>query len=515
MTRIGQGGMAEVYRAEDLRISQPVALKFLTGDLAHSPTAIARLHQEVRLARQIAHPNVCRVFDIGDAEGQPFLIMEYIDGEDLAGLLRRIGRLPIDKGLEIAQQLCGGLTAIHDSGILHRDLKPANVLIDARGRARITDFGISVLTEELHRERRRMGTPAYMAPEQLAGGEVTVRSDLYALGLILYEMLTGCRAFEGASLQKPTGRREGRNPIAPSMLVREIDARTEMALLQCLEPEPAERPASALHLAAMLPGPDPLAAAAVSGESPVAAMAITSFKVGSLRPAVAATLLGIAVLFSMALLLSARDSRIVNRLKLDQPPVIMAHRARDILSNLGYTQPPSAWAYWYAYLTEGVAYQKSLLISGRLQEAQNFNQSRAPYIVFVYRESPRPLAPRGPVISGSDPPITNPGEALVWLDPEGRLRRLVVVPDQRLGSHLPTHPDWRPLFEAASLDPRKLTAAEPQSIPPGAVDVLAAWRGTVQVSPRTSIPFRVEAGSYRGAPVYFEISEEYPESMIR
>src|SRR5512144_1891610 len=145
---IGRGGMGEVYRADDLKLGQTVALKFLPALLAAEPAWIERFYAEVRHARQVAHPNVCRVYDIGEIEGRHFLSMEYVDGEDLGSLLRRIGRLPGDKAVEIARQLCAGLAAAHDQGVLHRDLKPGNVMLDGRGRARITDFGLAVRADD-------------------------------------------------------------------------------------------------------------------------------------------------------------------------------------------------------------------------------------------------------------------------------------------------------------------------------------------------------------------------------
>src|SRR5215475_3974448 len=129
----GRGGMGEVYRADDLKLGHPVALKFLPREVKEGSRSFQHFLSEVRLSRQIAHPNVCRVYDIAEVDGQHFLSMEYIDGEDLRGLLRRIGRLPMDKGVQIAQQLCAGLAAAHEKGVLHRDLKPANVMIDGRG----------------------------------------------------------------------------------------------------------------------------------------------------------------------------------------------------------------------------------------------------------------------------------------------------------------------------------------------------------------------------------------------
>ena len=204
---LGRGGMGEVYRAEDLKLGQVVALKFLPMEVTNRPDRLARFHQEVRLARQVSHPNVCRVHDIGEAGGQHFLSMEYIDGEDLASLLRRIGRLPPDKALELARQLCAGLTAAHERNVLHRDLKPANVLIDGRGRAHLADFGLADLSGHRRDVPEIAGTPGYMAPEQLAGRDVTTRTDVYALGLVLYEMFTG----------RPALTIDGIAPLSPSL----------------------------------------------------------------------------------------------------------------------------------------------------------------------------------------------------------------------------------------------------------------------------------------------------------
>src|SRR5205085_12641632 len=162
---LGRGGMGEVYQAEDLKLEQPVALKFLPPTLAADGAALARLHREVRVARQISHRNVCRVYDIGEAEGQHFLSMEYVRGEELSSLLRRIGRLPADKAVEVARQLCAGLSAAHEAGVLHRDLKPANVMLDERGNVRITDFRLALPAAELRETEAIAGTPAYIAPD--------------------------------------------------------------------------------------------------------------------------------------------------------------------------------------------------------------------------------------------------------------------------------------------------------------------------------------------------------------
>src|SRR4051794_18614926 len=156
---LGRGGMGEVYKAEDLKLKQIVALKFLPEAIATDGASLARFQNEVRITRQISHPNVCRVYDIGETQGLHFLSMEFIDGEDLSLLLRRIGRLPGDKANEIARQICAGIAAAHDNGVLHRDLKPANIMIDGRGKARVTDFGIAVVAKELLGAQAASGTP--------------------------------------------------------------------------------------------------------------------------------------------------------------------------------------------------------------------------------------------------------------------------------------------------------------------------------------------------------------------
>jgi serine/threonine protein kinase len=197
---LGQGGMGEVYRANDLKLGQPVALKFLPQATAKNQQMLARFHAEVRIARQVSHPNVCRVYDIGEADGSTFLSMEYVDGENLHSLLRRIGRLPPDKAVEIARKLCAGLAAAHDKGVLHRDLKPANIMIDGRGQVLIADFGLAALAGQLGGTNVREGTPAYMAPEQLAGKEASVRS---------------CMRCSSASGLSKTGPSVSRPPASP------------------------------------------------------------------------------------------------------------------------------------------------------------------------------------------------------------------------------------------------------------------------------------------------------------
>jgi len=234
---LGKGGMGEVYRADDLKLGVPVALKLLPAAVEGDPHRLSLLFDELKVARQITHANVCRVYDLAEADGVHLLSMEYIDGEDLNSLLRRIGRLPGDKAVEIGLQICSGLAAVHEAGMLHRDLKPANLMLDGEGRARITDFGLATLSDSVHGVAIRSGTPAYMAPEQHAGREVSRRSDIFALGLVLYEIFTGRRPFERVATEEAA-------VTAPSSLVLGFDPGIEKAILDCLAFDPADRPSS-------------------------------------------------------------------------------------------------------------------------------------------------------------------------------------------------------------------------------------------------------------------------------
>ncbi|MDQ3817891.1 MAG: serine/threonine protein kinase, partial [Acidobacteriota bacterium] len=329
---LGRGGMGEVYRADDLKLGQAVALKFLPVSLSGDGAALARFHREVRVARQVSHRNVCRVYDIGEVAGHHFLSMEFIKGEELSSLIRRIGRLPADKAVEVARQICAGLAAAHDMNVLHRDLKPSNVMIDADGNARITDFGLAGLAEEIRSDEVGAGTPAYMAPEQLEGREVTTRSDIYSLGLVLYELFTGKRAFEARTLDELMRlRRSDTTPTTPSSLVKDIDPLVERVILRCLEKDPNTRPSSALQVAAALPGGDPLQAALAAGETPSPEMVAAAPKEGSLRPAIAVSLLAsFLVCLAFVILLSGK-ALLHRQVPLEKSPEVLRERAREIV----------------------------------------------------------------------------------------------------------------------------------------------------------------------------------------
>ncbi|HEY3189607.1 MAG TPA: serine/threonine-protein kinase, partial [Solirubrobacteraceae bacterium] len=501
---LGKGGMGEVYRADDLTLAQPVALKFLPPSLAQEHERLERFYNEVRVARQVSHPNVCRVYDVGAIEGEQYLSMEFVDGEDLASLLRRIGRLPADKALEIARQLCAGLAAAHDKGVLHRDLKPENVMLDGRGKVRITDFGLASLAEHVAGNDVRSGTPAYMSPEQLTGREVTVRSDVYALGLVLFELFTGKRAFEGKSFVELLRKHENDPPPSPCELVKDLDPRVEAAILRCLEKDPRRRPASALAVAAALPGGDPLAAALAAGETPSPEMVAASGQDAGLQARAAWSAAAFTLLGALAFAFVAGRELVLGIVPLPKPPVVLADQAREMIARIGYPDPPgdSAYAFSvdYDYIGWKSARDKSI---GRWRDLRS---GTPPVVQLWYRQSPQPLV--SSAISGrvfwGNPAMLFSGMTGVRLDPRGNLLEFYAVPPQVDDAAVATAaPDWSRLFAEARLDETQFREVAPTWTPRSYADSRAAWEGPLPGRP--DITIRIEAASHRGRPVWFEL----------
>jgi serine/threonine-protein kinase len=498
--------MGEVYRADDLKLRQPVALKFLPQALSRDTRRLERFHHEVRVARQVSHPNVCRVYDIGEADGQQFISMEYVDGADLASVLRRMGRPSKDKAIQIARQLCAGLAAAHDKGVLHRDLKPHNVMIDERGKVRITDFGLAGFAEEFTGGEVSAGTPAYMAPEQLAGREVSVKSDLYALGLVLFELFTGQKAFEGATPQEIQRSRDETPRSSLSGIVDDVDPAVERVVLRCLETQPGARPSSALAVAAALPGGDPLAAALEAGETPDPAMVAAAGEVGGLSPAVAVPcLIGVLIGLVAAALLND-PTGLFRQVTLAQPPQALAYQASEIIQRLGHTEVAVDSAYGFGVDEDYLRYiEKSDKSRNRWEKLA---ANRPPAMYFWYRQSPRVMTPPQSEwnVTWLQPPKTVSGMAGVVLDPAGRLIKLDVVPPQRKDPRDPGAPqpsEWSVLFEAAELDMASFSPTAPLWNPIVACDERVAWTGSYPDQP--GIELRVEAGAYRGRPNFFEL----------
>jgi hypothetical protein len=505
ISRLGKGGMGEVFRADDIVLGQPVALKFLPESAKGNANLLTRFYNEVRIARQITHANVCRVYDIGEVDGQPYLSMEYIDGEDLASLLRRIGRLPGDKATEFARKMCAGLAAAHAQGVLHRDLKPANIMIDGRGELRITDFGLAAVAQQLEGAEARNGTPAYMAPEQLTGREVSVQSDLYALGLVFYEMFTGKPPHQAETIGEMVKLREESSITNPSSLVTDIDKSVERAILRCLDADPKLRPASAKALAASLPGGDPLAAALAAGETPSPELVAASGSTEGLSPKIAIPVLaGTAVALVAYCVLSAAIQP-VNRLPLENSPDVLEAKAREIIRGLGYTEKPADSFRWFG---DDVPYFNWLGGKVKGREAWDKVLGASPTAVYLgYRGSPQPLAAQRYESRGSvqpnDPPVTLSGMTSVQVDLDGRLRYFLAVPPQVVSNAASHAIDWTPLFQAARFDMASFKPAEPEWAQLVTADTRAAWTG--QYPGRPEIAIRVEAGAYQGKPVYFEI----------
>jgi serine/threonine-protein kinase len=500
--------MGEVYRADDLILQQPVALKFLPEAVDRDEDALERFRNEIRVARRVTHPNVCRVYDVGEVDGLTFLSMEYVDGEDLASLLRRIGRLVGDKALEIARQLCAALAAAHREGVLHRDLKPANIMLDGRGRVVVTDFGLASFAERVEGMEARNGTPAYMAPEQLAGQEVTALSDIYSLGLVLYEIFTGKRAFAAETLAELTKQRSQQPLSTPSTWVKDLDPSVERVILRCLDADPLKRPTGALAVAAALPGGDPLAAALAAGETPSPQMVAAAGETTGLEPrlavmSLAAVILGMAAMVFMGLKVSGLQ--LMNGLL---PPEVLNQKARETIDKLGYSAQAVDHAAAFGYDTDFTGYVHSHF-KPRPDWPRVLAQ-RPQVLVYYYRQSPAYLAQgrynyflRPDVITFDDPPPTQSGMINIILDAQGRLSYLQAIPKE-LDPNLPrAQPvDWKPLFAAAGLDPAQFHTAEPNWLSLAAFDERAAWTGSW---PGTDFPLRIEAAAWRGKPVFFHL----------
>lgn len=507
VSMLGRGGMGEVYRADDLRLGQTVALKFLPRHLAKDAKRLEYFHQEVKLARQISHPNICRVYDIGDVNGQQFLSMEYIDGEDLKTLLHRIGRLPKDKGIQIARQLCSGLAAAHAKGVLHRDLKPANIMIDGQGQVRITDFGLATISADGENVIGMSGTPAYMAPEQLLRGQTSPRTDIYSLGLILFEVFTGQPAHEANSLPELQRLHEDSSSArSPSEIVDDIDPAVERAISRCLSLDPVLRPRTASELAAALPGGDPLAAALAAGETPhpeIVAMSSDSKTISTKT----ATLLFVGVVFGLLLHLVAwQKFDKINAINPFLSPEVLTYRSQNVLQQLCGSMPMADSSFGFDHIDT--------------QELNNQIVKRAGFenwtrMGFWYRESPQEFHAD---TLGQDLPRSGNASVDLWypawsipkmrgvrLDNAGLLRWFQAIPQMEKNAEYEKTPvEWSHWFpkETTGFQLENLEQIEAQVVPPVVYDQVQAWDG---LWPDSDYQLTVVAAAFEGQPVYFEI----------
>ena len=238
----GHGSMGNVYKARDRETGETVALKLLKPEIASDQAMMDRFKNELLFARKITHKNVCRVYEFNRVAGIAYTSMEFVEGESLRSVLNRFGGLPQRKATDLALQICSGLKEAHAQGIVHRDLKPENVMIDGQGNVKIMDFGIARSMEAGTRLTGSMvGTPAYMAPEQVAGKPVDYRTDIYSLGLMLYEMFTGVPAFSADNSIAVALKQMREDPPLPHEVEPNIPVGTERTILKCLEKDPAKR----------------------------------------------------------------------------------------------------------------------------------------------------------------------------------------------------------------------------------------------------------------------------------
>ncbi len=240
---IGRGGMGRVYKASDKELNRTVSLKMIKPELSSRPKIIERFKKEIKLASQITHENVCRIHDLGEVEGIRYISMQFIEGQNLHELIQTAKKLNVDTAINITEQICQALTASHKKGIIHRDLKPQNIMIDKKGNAYVMDFGIarSLEAEEVTKPGLVIGTPHYMSPEQAEGEAVDIRSDIYSLGCILYEMLTGRPPFEANTSVALIHKHLKELPKPPSHLNPQVSPFLEKVILKCMEKDPRKR----------------------------------------------------------------------------------------------------------------------------------------------------------------------------------------------------------------------------------------------------------------------------------
>lgn len=509
---LGEGGMGEVFLAHDALLGGRVALKVLGAQAKLSPHAVGALLDEARAARSIVDPHVCRVFDVGLHEGEPYLAMEYVPGTDLAHVLAGEGRLDAPRARALALQLARALAAIHARGLLHRDLKPANVLIDGEGNARVTDFGLAAPIAAASDPALLGGTPGYVAPEVLAGAEPGVASDLFALGVVLFEAVTGRRAFLNHASVRVFGETR-HEPPSPAHFGIETDPVLERVIAACLDPDPARRPASAAAVAAALAIDDPLTAVVGLGQHPSPRVIAASQARGYIPPS-GAPRAALAVVLAIAGLLMLHASTLsADRAGLARSPAELSTRAREILASVDANAGESGHRFAGYSALEGVREPGGLYPRGIADPGSD--------VFFWYRESNVALVnwdilavvTKGGRVTESQPPLTEFGSAAIWIDPRtSRLMLMQIAPPPLLeprsdGPPAEVERAFAALFEHAGLDAARFTQTEPLVALATSCSSRWSWRG--REGTREVV---VEAGTLGERPCLFAVFERAPAS---
>jgi serine/threonine-protein kinase len=436
-----------------------------------------------------------------------------VDGEDLDSLTTRIGRLPQQKALDVARQICIGLAAAHNAGVLHRDLKPANVMLDGRGRVRITDFGLAALPEQIKAGEIRAGTPAYMAPEQIAGREVTVQSDIYAAGLVLYEVFAGKPAFQANTIQEYRELHEKARPTPLSEVVDDLPPDVDRIVARCLAKDPQDRPGSALEVAAALPGGNLLAAALAANLTPTPEM------VAAARPKVSHAVtpgrLLVVGLALLAVLVVVRGISPASWVHVgSKPPSVLAEQAKGLIEAVGHSATMADSAYGFCPVNEA-----ALLAQGYSLPEKMARLAISPddELVFWYRQSPGVFLPSqvenvmlgAARVTTADPVPAKPGMASVVLDLSGRLLlfaatpEIAASPDEPIGSARAER--WDVLLKDAGIDPAQAVAVQPRARSLYRASQQWAWDTHHPADGQRSV--QVEAMTSCGRSIFFVVSQ--------
>ncbi len=472
-------------------------LKFLPADRLNSNSWRDQFYAEVRMARQVSHPNVCRVYDVGESDGHLFLSMEFVDGEDLASLLRRIGRLPDDKAVEIAQQLCGGLAAAHRSGVLHRDLKPSNVMIDGKGHARITDFGLAVATSNAEKERSPAGTPGYLAPElydghRSVGAERPLRTRAGAVRTVHGK--AGIRSVQRGRVSPQT---VGNQSYAAFECRQESRSRGRARNLALSGSRPRAAPAVCIEC---LCGSARWRSA--GGRARSWGNSFARDGRGGRAGRLAAAGDGMD-LFSFCGGAHDRHADVPQppplswgRTPMNKSPEVLTDRAQELSEKLGYSGALDR-ASWIETEYDYLDYVADNPAGKNLASAGVGRPWPAP-VSFWYRQSPEWMTPSQRQeysdVTQSQPPYETVGMVALNLDMQGKLLFLRAVPPQVEAGNV-REPDWSLLFDAAGLDKSQFHPAEPKWSPPEAFDSRADWEGHIAGQP--DLPLHVAAAAYR------------------